>query len=305
MQLRLSAVRWNHRASSGVGLLLGAGWWLGAGAALRAEEPAATVPALGGGVITLPSSAVTPAATGTAPATPEVMRNLQLLHDRDATLQDFSAKVRKQDVNIHIDDTSIREGTAAYQKVGGVTKLGIHFDALSDQDMAKIKLNEDLVFDGRHFIHKDPRAKTYTVRELVPPGENFNPLKLGAGPLPLPIGQEPQEILRDFEVSLEPVDPRNLPAGYKAAEELVALKLNPRAQGKYSFKTAVLLVDPKMALPVRISTVAPDGNTSSVTLSQVKINQGNLQVLDVAEPAANTGWTITHEVYKKEPGSKP
>ncbi|MEI8198049.1 MAG: hypothetical protein WCI73_19315, partial [Phycisphaerae bacterium] len=275
--------------------------WLGAGAMACAQEPGT---ALGGGVISLPATTAPATAAQTTPAAPEVMRLLQMLHDRDATLQDFSAKVRKQDVNVHIDDTTTRAGIVAYQKVGGVTKLGIHFDSLMGEDMPKIVLNEDLVFDGRHFIHKDPRAKTYSVQELVPPGENFNPLKLGAGPLPLPIGQDPQEILRDFVVSLETVDGKNLPAGYKTAEELAALKLDPRIKGKFSFKSAVLLVDPKLALPVRISTVAPDGNTSAITLMQVKINEGNLQVLDVAEPPANTGWTITHEVYKKEPGSK-
>jgi hypothetical protein len=254
---------------------------------------------------TPPSATTAPSATATLPTTtPAVMHILQMLHDRDATLRDFTAKVRKEDLNVKVGDKEYRDGDAAYQKLEGVTKLGIHFSVLRGDDVPPTPLDEDLVFDGRHFIHRDGKAKTYSVQELVPAGENFNPLKLGAGPLPLPIGQDPAEILRDFTVTLEPVNAKDLPKGYKDASELTAIKLVPRVVGKYDFKSAVLVIDPKLELPIRIATVSRDDNLGSVTLTDVRVNLGKLKILDVPEPQANSGWTITREPYRGGPDSK-
>lgn len=280
----------------------------------QTPAPAQTV------VVPPPSTPSTPTApAATAPTTrpaPEAMHLLVLLHDRDATLKDFTAQVRKVDVNVRLGGSGeIREGKAAYEKTKNVTKLGIHFDVLKGDGMANVKLDETLVFDGRYFIHKDPEAKMLTKRELVPEGQHFNPLKLGAGPMPLPIGQDPEEIIRDFVVTLEPVDVTKLPPGYTADDvkpgtasgggvamaggKLQGLKLVPRVGGKFEFTSAELLVDTTLSLPVRILTVAPDTNTSSLTLTQVKINPGHSNILDVSEPLPNTGWQVEFEPYHK------
>jgi len=260
-------------------------------------------------VVPLPTVASTtaPATTQAAPARPsaEALHLLTLLHDRDATVKNFTAQVRKVDVNVRLGDSGeIREGKAAYEKSKDVTKLGIHFEALKGDGMATVKLDESMVFDGRYFIHKDPEAKLLTKRELVPEGQHFNPLKLGAGPMPLPIGQDPEEIILDFVVTVEPVDVTKLPAGYTAedikAGKLQQLKLVPRVSGKFDFASAELLVDTSLSLPVRIATVATDSNITSLTLTNIKINPGHSAILDVSDPLPNTGWQVQIEPYHKK-----
>lgn len=234
-------------------------------------------------------------APATATTVASVMPALEMLQRRGDTLKDFTAKVRKEDKS-RFGDLEIREGTAAYQKNGAVTKLGVHFDTLRGEDFPSAKLDEDMVFDGRLFVHRDPKAKTFSRQELVPEGKHFDPLKLGAGPLPLPIGQDPQEILKNFTVSLEPVDAKQTPKGYQP-EDLVHLKLIPKSEGRYAFKVADLFIDPKLELPIKVSTLSAGGAQSTVIFSDVQMNQGNPKILEIKEPEQGTGWSVTFEPY--------
>ncbi len=70
----------------------------------------------------------------------------------------------------------------------------------------------DYVFDGEWFlerIHADHQAFK---RQVVPPGQRADPLRIGEGPFPIPVGQKRDEILARFTAELiDPVadlDPR-------------------------------------------------------------------------------------------------
>lgn len=66
---------------------------------------------------------------------------------------------------------------------------------------------ERYVFDGEWLLEMDLEHKQFTRRQIVPPGERFDPLRIGEGPLPIPIGQRRDDILYRFDAELvEPGD---------------------------------------------------------------------------------------------------
>lgn len=231
----------------------------------------------------------------------KVQETLELLRDRDKTLHDFVAKVRKEYTNVRVGDKDIHSGTLAYKKDKNARKLGVHFDTFRGDDIPPTPLDEDMVFDGRYFIHRNPKDKLYQKFEMVPAGETFDPLSIGKGPWPFPIGQDPAEITREFTVTIEEVTAKNAPKDYAPAD-LVRLKLVPKPGGKYEsrFKSSDLFVDPKLAMPVRIATVELDGNPNVVTLSDIKINSGESKILDVPPPPNGEGWTVENRPYEKK-----
>ncbi|MCA9290801.1 MAG: hypothetical protein KDA25_06710, partial [Phycisphaerales bacterium] len=76
--------------------------------------------------------------------------------------------------------------------------------------------------DRQHYIFADgwlvevyAARKQFIKRQIVPPGQVFDPLRLGEGPFPLPIGQAKADVLRRFEVSAIPVPSEGLFANLK------------------------------------------------------------------------------------------
>ncbi len=67
------------------------------------------------------------------------------------------------------------------------------------------KANEHVIFDGAWLAEVNHNAKQVILRQIVPEGETFDPLKLGEGPFPMPIGQSAVEVARRFNV--DTVDP--------------------------------------------------------------------------------------------------
>lgn len=60
------------------------------------------------------------------------------------------------------------------------------------------------VFDGEWLAELAPNQKLCLRKQVVAPGEDFDPLRIGEGPLPIPIGQPREDILSRFDVELVP-----------------------------------------------------------------------------------------------------
>ena len=61
-------------------------------------------------------------------------------------------------------------------------------------------------FDGQWLVEKYPKENPplFIKRQVVPPGQKFDPLRIGEGPFPLPIGQKAADIRQRFDVQLLP-----------------------------------------------------------------------------------------------------
>ena len=80
------------------------------------------------------------------------------------------------------------------------------FDTLIVADRRE-SIGQHYAFDGQWVVEKTPADKQFTKRQVVPPGEDFDPLRIGEGPFPVPVGQRKADILDRFDAEILPATP--------------------------------------------------------------------------------------------------
>jgi hypothetical protein len=191
------------------------------------------------------------------------------------------------------------------------------------------------IFDGEWLVEKIPGEKLMIKRQVVPPGEQFDPLRVGEGPLPIPIGQPRQDILKRFEVELLPPeaglsppadadpDEANLLEDMRAmATGCVQLRLKPRGNpDDADFREIRLWYRPGpggILLPRMARTINASAEVSSVLLAAVEVQavQGPENpkatipegIFSTASPS-ELGWDVQVHEYRKHadpaPGREP
>lgn len=250
--------------------------WLPACAvAQNAEGTASALPAS-----TLPASnqpapaapAVEPVAQ-TQPAAPAadlhaIEQHLKDLQKTGQTLLDFSAKIKLTEVDNATGLETQRIGKIVFQRRGpGDDRIRVTFESekIADGDRILRKL-EYLLQDGKMW-DRDYSKKTETIRQITRPGEKIDLLKLGEGPFPLPIGQDPAEVHKQFEVSQSPSadDPA----------DSFHLVLTPRVDSSLARKLKQLdvIVGNKSLFPERIITLDPQQTkVQTIELNDLKLN---------------------------------
>ena len=238
-----------------------------------------------------PSVVVKPVASAqSTPGNASVKIWLQRLDQRGKTLKNFSADIRMCIHHLRTDEKDINIGKIWYQRSKGRTRFDIRFNILVvDGAIARRHADHDIVFDGRWLIDRDGAAKIFRKTRIAPPGKRFNPLKLGQGPIPIPIGQNPKVVEKEFFVSL--IKPT------KKEGNLIHLRLVPRDRHAFTFRRLELWIDPELDLPVRILRIDPDSTPTLAVLTHVKINTPFHHNFHLSPPPANAGWTI--DIQKK------
>lgn len=246
-------------------------------------------------------------------AEPDPARELleRVSHNADG-LTGFTASVSWVKEDALVMRREIRKGTLLYQVAAetGRRRFAALFDLYvsgrigSDRTTGERKL-QHLIFDGRWFVEVDHDRKQFIKREIVPPGETFDPLKLGEGPLPIPIGQPVDEVLRRFEVGLVELPTEGT---LRTLERVDGLRLTPRAGTEMAQEYAHidLFFDRQTLLPVGvIAAEAPnefgDADRTLLKLTDLVRNpaftDAQLEQLDVTEPDA-TEWNIVVEPWR-------
>jgi hypothetical protein len=209
-------------------------------------------------------------------------------------------------------DQHIRTGNLYFESLvgpGGVPlrRFAIAFDRLFVDQVMRNE-SQRFVFDGRWLVERDDAAKQYIAREVAPPGAAFDPLRLGEGPMPIPLGQRKADILSRYDAratwgGAEWVDADEAALGYRSAVESARqLILTPRPQHAESdqFQEIRLWYAERegILLPVLSRTVSKGGDTAFVRLLAFRINDerpASVQRLREAlrmEPPAEPGWEI-------------
>jgi outer membrane lipoprotein-sorting protein len=148
-------------------------------------------------------------------------------------------------------------------------------------------------------------------REVVPAGRAFDPLKIGEGPFPVPIGQKRDDILKRFVAELLPAEDGivgNVPSDTQKLKDFVTkakayqLKLTPKPGQDQDFKEVRLWYAPQektgILLPVMARTVNQQDDVSVVELVDVKLNgEPPAEVFDAQAP---DGWAVTVEELRAE-----
>jgi len=239
----------------------------------------------------------TPAAPAPAVTAPAAVAVLTMLQQRDETLKDFTARIRYEVYHPRTEDTVVQKGDASYVKTADGVKFAAHFthEGAAGQFQA---VDHTLIFDGRWIIDCDAKNKVFQKTQIVPPGAQIRPLKLGEGPLPIPIGQDTQKVLRDFAVTLAPTDPKLPDAA--AITHLKLVPQNPQLCKTYDMASLEIWVNKTLELPVKLLREGLDENTTTITLDDIKINEGAAKVFDLPTPKTGEGWDVRIDTLEKK-----
>jgi len=229
--------------------------------------------------------------TTTAPAIDAKAREaLVLLQERDKTLKDFIADVLYESVHAQTDSVTSSDGVLAYNNDGTRITFSLRRTNIKeDGKLRKADTKQDIIYDGEwlHLVDHDQKdLQSFQVSPPPKPGEPpRNPLRFD-GPLPMPLGQNADEVVAAFEVKLiapgkeDPV----------SKNEVRHLRLKPRNKDKQSFELLDLWVDMKDALPVKMEVEKKDGGIMRITMKNVSINEGKGTTL--GKPQTDKDWAI-------------
>lgn len=132
---------------------------------------------------------------------------LDELETADAELRRLSAGVRYVRTFDLAGDRQIRDGMLYFQTTPGEAdrppqrRFAIEFRSLilgtRKEDQVQV-----YIFDGEWLLEKWPQKRHAIKRQVVPAGESFDPLRIGEGPMPIPIGQRKADILARYDAVL-------------------------------------------------------------------------------------------------------
>ena len=212
-------------------------------------------------------------------------------------LRDFQARIRYDIWDAVLEEKQIRSGELIYQvdPDDRTKRFAILFDTFSFGNRQE-KESKHYIFADGWLVEVDHDRKQFIKRQIVAPGEEFDPLKLGEGPFPLPIGQPKNEVLARFDV--KPLDVPSDPFLAKMLTdrdvEGMVLFPKPNTPEAEKFQRVELFYDRATMLPVGINAVAagaidPDdpnsSNRKTVLLTNLKRNEGvDESKLSIAEP---------------------
>jgi hypothetical protein len=211
------------------------------------------------------------------PVSPKVDEILTRLEDRKVA--DLHARIQWDQMDdLSADDDAIdrRRGEIWYTaKDVAVPKFLIRFNERTSAGR-RDKLDEQYMFDGVWYV--ELKNNTVTRRQVRDPNAPGDPFKLGEGPFPVPFGQKKADIIREFDVVLEPSD-RSDP------KDTDHLKLTPRPgtrlEGKYGELHFYIRRSGKEAgLPVKIKLGKLDANASFAVISAWTVVEFNDARLD-------------------------
>lgn len=183
--------------------------------------------------------------------------------------------------------------------------FAIRFDWMQAGERLEKRANW-YVFDGQWLLETWPDEKRFKRRQLVAPGEVFDPLKIGEGPLPIPIGQKKDDILARYTAELlDAADGVNDDMQKQLVANGWQLKLVPKKAESDEFREVRLWYRPDAGgrlLPRMARTIVRSGDISTVVLTSVKLDADIPEgVLDTAPPKGFDG-----EVEEfRRPAAKP
>jgi hypothetical protein len=233
---------------------------------------------------------------------------LAALEQSDKELVDLQAGIRYDVLKGIAGDQQIRTGQVALKNTQP-RSFAVRFVEL--QVGARIdQVAQTYVFDGRWLVEKDDANKLFIKREIVREGEQTDPLKIGQGPFPLPIGQAASEILALYDAKLVEATTdlvANTPADQAAIENFVneskQLVLTPKA-GDTGDLTKIQLWYRKVNdrwLPRMARTTNKQDDIALIQLINIQVNQGLAgDALSISAPT-ESGWSVREEKLSVAP----
>ncbi len=285
--------------------ILGAVLSCGPGAGDRLQESLPSAPpqlAKAHPAVPAPSAPIEiPSVDPTAAQDPDPVGDLLGRLEQSAEdLRTFQANITFITWDAVLERKLINTGLFFYEVREGSKRIAIRFDRLIIDDRLR-KQNKHYVFDRGWFIEIDHAAKTIIKHQVVAPGERFDPLRLGEGPFPLPIGQPKEQVLARFVVTPLARSDNDWLAERIAGRRFDGLLLVPKPgtpEAKDHSRVEVFY-DRRTLLPVGVHATETDHDTKTVYLGHLKRNEGiDQRVFEVDKHDPKEGWRIDSRPWK-------
>lgn len=229
---------------------------------------------------------------------------LDRLEVAGADVTRLSAQVRYTRTFAIAGDRQTRDGQLFFDTTGATKRFAVRFEKLILEGGRVDDEVQEYVFDGEWYVERRPATRQFVKRQVVPPGEVFDPLKVGEGPFPLPIGQKKDDILREYEASVAasaddlPDSLRSFVTAGEGTHRLTLVPLDPGADVQSVdvwYRTGSLL--PKLA-----KTVNAEGDVSYVQLINVRQNDDAVfpeRIFSIRTPGPRDGWDVRVEPWRE------
>jgi hypothetical protein len=238
-----------------------------------------------------PGPAVMEAAGGEPGA---LLADLEAITDE---LADFTARIVYERLDSLTEEAELRYGRVVYQRPAGARhRMAILLDEYIDGTGRREKIDQRYVFADGWLVDIDGSRRQFIKRQIAPPTSDLDPLRIGQGPFPLPIGQRRADVEQRFTVHEAAIPTGRLAEDVDPAT-LRSVRLIPRPGTRESeeFRSIDLHYDHETLLPVLVLTDDVDGSRRTVKLFRPNRNGGlssDDQALLSAETPDPSEWTI-------------
>ncbi len=189
-------------------------------------------------------------------------------------------------------------------------RFAVRFDSLQIGSRVHERVQE-YIFDGRVLIERLPDEKLQTERVIVGPGEDFDPMAVGEGRLPIPIGQRASDIEARYELTLLPADADLDPDADATLIELTRdayqLRLIPKTEfaREESFAQIRLWYDKATLLPVLSRTQGHlEEEQETILLRNPVKNEPGGVAAKILDPRAPEGWRVQVVEWRGKAGAE-
>jgi len=269
---------------------------------------------------TSPSTLPTPTPTPTpalAPAPALVTAPAAQFADADAlltavertadSLRDFRANITLETTDDVTGDTERRLGQLVFVQEEGkpaTRRFAVVFEKFIDGSGRMDERPVRYIYADGWLTEADFKQRTLVRRQLARAGEQYDPLKPGEGPVPLPIGQRRADVLARFDASLATSPDSTLLL--KSARPMVGVRLKPKpGMADRDLVEASVWYDAQSLVPVGVEAQRKSGRTV-VSLRDATMNGGisdaQQALLSLAEKVT-TGWRVDERPLAVAPGA--
>ena len=260
----------------------------------------------------VPSAPAAPApapALATAPAArfADADALLTAVERTSDSLRDFRANITLETTDDVTGDTERRLGQLVFVQEEGkpaTRRFAVVFEKFIDGSGRMDERPVRYIYADGWLTEADFKQRTLVRRQLARAGEQYDPLKPGEGPVPLPIGQRRADVLARFDASLATAPDSTLLL--KSARAMVGVRLKPKpGMADRDLVEASVWYDAQSLVPVGVEAQRKSGRTV-VSLRDATMNGGidaaQQALLSLAEKVT-TGWRVDERPLTVAPGA--
>ncbi len=224
------------------------------------------------------------------------------------SLTSLTGRVALERQDALVGDNELRRGRLVLEQKDGARSFAFLFEEFIDVNGRSDRHLDHWIYANGWLCELDERNKSFTKRQIVAPGQQLDPLKLGEGPFPIPTGQPKAEVLARFDVVSTEL-PTDVPL-WKNLAGVDGLRLTPKSGSgmESEFKTVEVFYDHETLAPVGVRLTKPNLDTTIVRVSAFAVNQpltdADRAALVIPSPDP-TAWAIDVRPWKPTTETTP